>query len=457
MRTILIVDDEKSIRQTLEGVLQDEGFKTLTAETGEDCLATLKEENPDLILLDIWMPGIDGLETLKRIRALNSEQMVLMMSGHGTIQTAVQATKLGANDFIEKPLSIEKLLLSIDNAMKIGSLVEENRELKAQINKDYEIIGESLPINELKKRIELAAPTSGWVLITGENGTGKELVARAIHANSLRKGKPFVEVNCAAIPEELIESTLFGHERGAFTGATNPRKGKFDQAHEGTLFLDEIGDMSPKTQAKVLRILEEHRFERVGGNKTIQVDVRVIAATNKNLQEEIKSGAFRKDLFFRLNVLPLVVPPLRERKDDISILTNYFLDYFSEKEGKKRKLISENAMDILIEYSWPGNVRELKNTIERLVIMTPNDIITNDHLGEYIFRMEDEGDKSTFSEMEGIPTYKDAKEAFEKEFLIRKLQHNNWNISKTAEAIEMERSNLHRKIKSYNIDLKKPA
>ena len=457
MRTILIVDDEKSIRKTLEGVLQDEGFKTLTAETGEDCLTLLKEETPDLILLDIWMPGIDGLETLKEIRNQNPEQMVLMMSGHGTIQTAVQATKLGASDFIEKPLSIEKLLLSIDNALKIGSLVEENRELKAQINKDYEIVGESLPIQELKKRIELAAPTSGWVLITGENGTGKELVARAIHDNSQRKGKPFVEVNCAAIPEELIESTLFGHEKGAFTGATNPRKGKFDQAHEGTLFLDEIGDMSPKTQAKVLRILEEHRFERVGGNKTIQVDVRVIAATNKNLQEEIKLGNFRKDLFFRLNVLPLVVPPLRERKGDIPILTNHFLEYFSEKEGKKRKLISENAMDTLIQYTWPGNVRELKNTIERLVIMTPNDTITNDHLGEYIFRVEEDTEKSIFSEMEGIPTYKDAKESFEKEFLIRKLQQNNWNISKTAEAIEMERSNLHRKIKSYNIDLKKPS
>ncbi len=455
MRTILIVDDETSIRQTLEGVLQDEGFKTITAETGEACLSILKEENPDLILLDIWMPGIDGLETLRRIRGINSEQMVLMMSGHGTIQTAVQATKLGAYDFIEKPLSIEKLLLSINNALKIGSLVEENRELKAKIRKEYEIVGESPPIQELKKRIELAAPTSGWVLITGENGTGKELVARAIHGNSLRKEKPFVEVNCAAIPEELIESTLFGHEKGAFTGATNPRKGKFDQAHEGTLFLDEIGDMSSKTQAKVLRILEEHRFERVGGNKNIQVDVRVIAATNKNLQEEIKLGSFRKDLFFRLNVLPLVVPPLRERKEDIPILVNYFLEHFSEKEGKKKKFIGETAMDILIQYSWPGNVRELKNTIERLVIMTPSETITDDHLGEYIFRLEEENEKSAFLEMEGLPTYKDAKENFEKEFLIRKLQQNNWNISKTAEAIEMERSNLHRKIKAYNIELKK--
>lgn len=457
MKTILIVDDEKSIRQTLEGVLQDEGFRTLTAETGENCLALLKEETPDIILLDIWMPGIDGLETLKQIRIQNAEQMVLMMSGHGTIQTAVQATKLGASDFIEKPLSVEKLLLSINTALKIGNLVEENRELKAQIGRDYQIIGESRPMQELKKRIELAAPTSGWVLITGENGTGKELVARAIHTNSLRKEKPFVEVNCAAIPEELIESTLFGHEKGAFTGATNPRKGKFDQAHEGTLFLDEIADMSPKTQAKVLRILEEHRFERVGGNKTIQVNVRVIAATNKNLQEEIKLGKFRKDLFFRLNVLPLIVPPLRERKTDIPLLVNHFLEHFLQKEGKKGKMLSEAAMNILMEYSWPGNVRELKNTIERLVIMIPAGTITSDHLGEYIFRLEDNNENLGFMDIDEIPTYKDAKENFEKEFLLRKLQQNNWNISKTAEGIEMERSNLHRKIKAYNIDLKKPS
>ncbi|NLC70927.1 MAG: sigma-54-dependent Fis family transcriptional regulator [Desulfuromonadaceae bacterium] len=455
MKTILIVDDEESIRQTLAGILQDENFRTLAARNGEECLAILKEETPDLILLDIWMTGIDGIETLKQIRTSYPEQIVIMMSGHATIPSAVQSTKLGAYDFIEKPLSMEKLLLSINNALKIGSLVEENRELKAKIEKDYQIIGDSTPMRELKKQIELAAPTSGWVLITGENGTGKELVARAIHTNSLRRDKPFVEVNCAAIPEELIESTLFGHEKGSFTGATSSHKGKFDQAHEGTLFLDEIGDMSPKTQAKVLRILEEHSFERVGGNKTITVDVRVVAATNKNLREEISRGNFRQDLFFRLNVLPLHVPPLRDRKEDILSLAQYFLRHFSLKEGKKLKSITDNAMTILANYSWPGNVRELKNTIERLVIMTPGDLIKEEHLKEFIFRGDESQAGGGFFNQNDSGTYKDARENFEREFLINKLKQYNWNISRTAEAIEMERSNLHRKIKAYDIDLRK--
>ncbi|NLV25282.1 MAG: sigma-54-dependent Fis family transcriptional regulator [Deltaproteobacteria bacterium] len=455
MKTILIVDDEESIRLTLAGILEDENFRTLAAKNGEECLAMLKEETPDLILLDIWMTGIDGIETLKQIRSLNSEQLVIMMSGHATISSAVQSTKLGAYDFIEKPLSMEKLLLSINNALKVGSLVEENKELKAKIEKDYQIVGDSRPIRDLKKLIELAAPTSGWVLITGENGTGKELVARAIHNNSLRRDKPFVEVNCAAIPEELIESTLFGHEKGSFTGATASHKGKFDQAHEGTLFLDEIGDMSPKTQAKVLRILEEHTFERVGGNKTITVDVRVVAATNKNLREEISKGNFRQDLFFRLNVLPLHVPPLRERREDILSLAHHFLRHFSLKEGKKLKSITDGAMTILANYSWPGNVRELKNTIERLVIMTPGDTIAEEHLKEFIFRGEDTQETGGYLEQQGSWTYKDARENFEKEFLIRKLKQFNWNISKTAEAIDMERSNLHRKIKAYDIDMRK--
>lgn len=455
MKTILIVDDEESIRQTLAGILQDEKFRVLSARNGEECLSILKEETPDLILLDIWMTGIDGIETLKKIRTLNPEQIVIMMSGHATIPSAVQSTKLGAYDFIEKPLSMEKLLLSISNALKIGSLVEENKELKARIEKDYQIIGNSPPMRELKRQIELAAPTSGWVLITGENGTGKELVARAIHNNSLRREKPFVEVNCAAIPEELIESTLFGHEKGAFTGATSSHKGKFDQAHEGTLFLDEIGDMSPKTQAKVLRILEEHTFERVGGNKTITVDVRVVAATNKNLREEISKGNFRQDLFFRLNVLPIHVPPLRERRDDIHTLIDHFLHHFSLKEGKKLKIITPGAMNILTNYAWPGNVRELKNTTERLVIMTPGEVINQDHLKEFIFRGSDYEEGTSFLDEENAWTYKDAKERFERDFLIRKLRQNNWNVSKTAEAIDMERSNLHRKIKSYAIDLRK--
>ena len=325
MHTILIVDDEESIRDSLSGILYDEGFRSTTAENGEAALTMLSEEKPDLILLDIWMPGMDGLETLTKIREVHPDQLVVMMSGHGTIETAVKATKLGAYDFIEKPLSLEKLLLCTQNALKIGQLVEENRELKAKMAKDHEMIGSSEPIVALKQQIEIAAPTSGWVLITGENGTGKELVARAIHSLSKRQAKPFIEVNCAAIPEELIESELFGHEKGAFTGATAQRRGKFDQADEGTLFLDEIGDMSLKTQAKVLRILQEKKFERVGGSKTIEVDVRVIAATNKNLEAEIEQGNFREDLYFRLNVLPFEVPPLRERREDIPTLIAHFL------------------------------------------------------------------------------------------------------------------------------------
>jgi len=293
MKTILVVDDEQSIRESLEGILQDEGYRCLFAENGEIALSLVKEESIDLVLLDIWMPGMDGLEALQLIKTQRPELTIIMMSGHGTIETAVKATKLGAFDFIEKPVSLEKLLLSIQNGLKVGQLVEENRSLKEKIAKDYEIIGNSAPISHMKQQIGLAAPTSGWVLITGENGTGKELVARTIHFQSQRNGKPFVEVNCAAIPEELIESELFGHEKGAFTGATASRKGKFDLAHEGTLFLDEIGDMSLKTQAKILRILQEHKFERVGGNRTIEVDVRVVAATNKDLEEEIAQGNFR--------------------------------------------------------------------------------------------------------------------------------------------------------------------
>jgi two-component system, NtrC family, nitrogen regulation response regulator NtrX len=307
MHSILIVDDEQSIRDSLTGILEDEGFAVATAADGETALIMLHEERPDLVLLDIWMPGMDGIETLSRIREWNGEQLVIMMSGHGTIETAVRATRTGAYDFIEKPLSLEKLLVSIQNALKLNRLSEENRLLKAKLAKDYEMIGESAAIVELRRQIEIVAPTSGWALITGENGTGKELVARAIHNHSQRKDKPFVEVNCAAIPEELIESELFGHERGAFTGATAQRRGKFDLAHEGTLFLDEIGDMSLKTQAKVLRILQERKFERVGGSRTIEVDVRVIAATNKDLAKQIAAGLFREDLYYRLNVIPFHV------------------------------------------------------------------------------------------------------------------------------------------------------
>ncbi|MDH4007480.1 MAG: sigma-54 dependent transcriptional regulator [Desulfuromonadales bacterium] len=455
MQSILIVDDEKSIRESLTGILQDEGFTPTSVDNGEKAIEKISEDKPDLILLDIWMPGMDGLETLTKIRDIYPDQLVVMMSGHGTIETAVRSTKLGAYDFIEKPLSLEKVLLCIQNAVKIGQLVEENRELKAKIGKENEMIGSSKLIRELKKQIKIAAPTSGWILITGENGTGKELVARSIHHNSRRHDKPFVEVNCAAIPEELIESELFGHEKGSFTGATTQRRGKFDQAHQGTLFLDEIGDMSLKTQAKVLRILQEHKFERVGGNKTIEVDVRVIAATNKDLEKEISGGQFREDLYYRLNVIPFHVPPLRERKSDIPDLATHFLEYFCSKESRETKNLDEDAMQAIQEYSWPGNVRELKNLIERLVIMSPGNTITRGQLPQSIFGKQQSASTDLGSITLSADTYRSAKEEFEKEFLVQKLEENDWNISRTAEAIEIERSNLHRKIKSYGIEFKK--
>ncbi|MFO7576774.1 MAG: sigma-54 dependent transcriptional regulator [Pelovirga sp.] len=452
MKHILIVDDEESIRQSLEGILSDEGFKTTFAATGEDCLKMINSEDPDLILLDIWMPGIDGLETLKRIKQSRSQQLVIMMSGHGTIETAIKATRLGAFDFIEKPLSLEKVLLSIENALKIGQLVAENTALKEKIARDYQMIGESPAISRLKQQIKVAAPSSGWVLITGENGTGKELVARAIHQQSARVERPFVEVNCAAIPEELIESELFGHEKGAFTGATAARKGKFDQANSGTLFLDEIGDMSLKTQAKILRILQEHKFERVGGNRTIEVDVRVIAATNKDLLQEIRTGNFREDLYFRLNVLPFVVPALRNRKGDIPLLCTHFLNFFCGKESRENKTISSDALKCLQAYNWPGNVRELKNLIERLVIMTPGQQITCADLPHEITQSTMDDSLQIGAAEEMPDSYKEAKEIFEKQFLTEKLRKNSWNISRTSEEIGLERSNLHRKIKYYNIN-----
>jgi two-component system nitrogen regulation response regulator NtrX len=458
MHSILIVDDEQSIRDSLTGILQDEGYRVVTADNGEEALTRLGDERPDLVLLDIWMPGMDGLETLARIRDFQPDQLVIVMSGHGSIETAVKATKLGAHDFIEKPLSLEKLLVIIQNALKLNRLIEENRELKAKIAKEYEMIGSSPAIIELRRQIEIVAPTSGWALITGENGTGKELVARAIHSHSQRGEKPFVEVNCAAIPDDLIESELFGHERGAFTGATAQRRGKFDLAHEGTLFLDEIGDMSLKTQAKVLRILQERKFERVGGSRTIEVDVRVIAATNKDLSNQIAAGMFREDLYYRLNVIPFHVPPLRARRQDIPLLAKHFLEYFCGKEGREIKQLDAGAMEAMSRYPWPGNVRELKNLIERLVIMVPSKVITRSQLPFAATPPATTGADEQGVHEEGVApadTFREAREEFEKEFLLRKLEEHDWNVSRTAEAIDMERSNLHRKIKGYGIELKK--
>ncbi|PKN77019.1 MAG: Fis family transcriptional regulator, partial [Deltaproteobacteria bacterium HGW-Deltaproteobacteria-10] len=369
--TILVVDDEVSICQSLSAILKDEGYQVLIAGSGEEALKSIDSEMPQLVLLDIWLPGMDGLDTLKAIKAMHPNILVIMMSGHGTIETAVKATKLGAFDFIEKPLSLDKVIIMVANALNIVRLEEENVMLKQQISHQYELTGSSQIITELKEMISIVAPTNAWILIMGENGTGKELVARSIHHLSRRSHKPIVEVNCAAIPEELIESELFGHEKGAFTGATEKKRGKLDMAHEGTIFLDEVADMSLKAQAKILRILQEKKFERVGGNKLIDMDVRVLAATNKDLEKEMEAGSFRQDLYYRLHVIPLLVPTLRERKEDIRPLAERFLLDFALKEGQPKKAITAGAIELLMQHDWPGNVRELKNIIERLIIMTP--------------------------------------------------------------------------------------
>ena len=455
--TILVVDDEESIRTSLAGILEDEGYNTLFAVDGIEALSAVQQEMPGLVLLDIWMPRMDGMKTLQKLKELYPALTVVMMSGHGTIETAVRSTKLGAYDFIEKPLSLEKVLVTVKNAIGMGRLVEENDSLRSIVLKDHEMVGAAPSMNQLRDHILMVAPTNASVLIAGENGTGKELVARSIHFHSLRRDKPFIEINCAAIPEELIESELFGHERGAFTGAVAQKKGKFDLADGGTIFLDEIVDMSLKTQAKVLRILQERKFERVGGTRTVEVDVRVVAATNKVLEYEIKAGNFREDLFYRLNVVPFMVPSLRERTDDIPLLIEHFLDTFCKREGRERKLFVPEAVELMKHYDWPGNVRELKNIIERLVIMTPGRTITVNQIPDYIGAGDtsrEPGGAKTGGALE-LSSLREAREEFEKEFIIQKLEEHDWNISKTAEAIELERSNLHRKIKSYGIDLKK--
>ncbi|MBW1721295.1 MAG: sigma-54-dependent Fis family transcriptional regulator [Deltaproteobacteria bacterium] len=449
-RTILIVDDEESILQSLEGILVDEGFDVIRASSGEEALERIEEVLPDLVLLDIWMPDMDGIQTLVRIKKLHPHLQVVMMSGHGNIETAVKATKLGAYDFIEKPLSLDKVLLSINNALDYYRLEEEISLLKERDKNRYRITGESEAIRKLKEQIQIVAPTDAWVLISGENGTGKELVAHTIHRLSKRSRKPMVEVNCAAIPEELIESELFGHEKGAFTGAGAMKKGKFDLAHEGTLFLDEIGDMSLKAQSKTLRILQEQKFERVGGSRTIHVDVRVIAATNKDLEAEIEKGNFREDLYFRLNVIPIKVPPLRERVEDIPQLVEEFLAEIARNTNLKGKVFSGEALEILKKYHWPGNVRELRNLVERLVIMTPDRVIQAKDIPPP-FNRQSEGEDG-FERGLDAATFKEAKMRFEKAFLEKKLREFNGNISQTAEAIGVERSNLHRKIKAYGLE-----
>ncbi len=448
--SILIVDDEPSILQSLDGLLSDEGFEVMTAANGYEALKVIDTESPDLVLLDIWMPGIDGIETLKEIKKNNPFIQVVIISGHGTIETAVRATKLGAFDLIEKPLSIDKVIVAINNALNFRRLEEENKYLRKKTLEKHSITGNSPNIEALKKQIAIAAPTDTWILITGENGTGKELVARTIHQLSSRVNQPLIDVNCSAIPEELIESELFGHEKGAFIGATTKKIGKFELANKGTIFLDEIGDMSLKAQSKILRVLEDQQFQRVGGSRTLSVDVRVIAASNKDLEKEIEKGNFREDIFYRLNVLPLEVPSLRHRIEDVPQLIEIFFDECAKQNLSKKKGITQKALDILHDYLWPGNVRELKNLIERLTIMVEKEVIDESDIPLPYNPNAKEGMPPIGTELFLIDSFKDAKKAFEREFIKRKLLQHNSDITKTAQTIGVERSYLHKKLKNLN-------
>ncbi|SPQ01627.1 Nitrogen assimilation regulatory protein NtrX [Candidatus Sulfobium mesophilum] len=441
---ILVVDDEEGIRVTLSGIFEDEGYEAATAGSGEEALRIAREINPDIVILDVWLSGMDGIQTMEELRAWNPDLPVIIISGHANIELAVKATKIGAYDILEKPLSMEKILLSVHRALEKRNLEIENRALRENLSRKTKLVGNSAKINQLREQIKMAAASNSRVLILGESGSGKELVAHMLHENSPRSHKPFIEVNCAAIPQELIESELFGHEKGSFTGAFEMKKGKFEQADGGTLFLDEIGDMSLQTQAKVLRVIETQEFQRVGGNKNIKVDVRIISATNKDLSEEVKREVFREDLFFRLNVIPIKVPALRERPDDIPGLVEYLLESFALEYGQQPKKIAPEAIKILQKHVWPGNIRELKNVLERLVIMTPSKVIAPGDLF-----IPDAKRADYFS----VDSLKDARELFERDFIARKLEENSWNISKTSEVLDIERSNLHRKIKAYDIKI----
>lgn len=445
--SILIVDDERGIRETLSAVLRDEGFAADAVATGEDCLKAIGRRAYGCVLLDVWLPGINGLETLRQMRDSKCDAAVVIISGHGNVETAVRATKLGAFDFIEKPLSIEKTILTVRNALRQRQLELANQEFAAELKEEYAMVGESVVMRALRKQIAVVAPTDGRVLISGESGAGKELVARAIHAQSRRAAAPFVEVNSAAIPEELIESELFGHVKGAFTGATAAKKGKFEMADGATLFLDEVSDMSSGVQAKVLRVLEEQRFEPVGSNSPVSVDVRVIAATNKHLDQEIEKGTFRSDLYFRLNVIPFEVPPLRERLEDVPLLVEHFNQRFAKAYGRKPKRFDPKAIEAMQNHSWPGNVRELRNTVERVVIMQPGQRVALRDLPAF-------GDQEPPASSYRFPSFKEASDAYHREFIQRKLNEADGNVSRAAELMGVDRSHLYRRMRALGINVR---
>jgi two-component system, NtrC family, nitrogen regulation response regulator NtrX len=448
MPSILIVDDEPGVRSALTGVLKDEGYDVDAVESGEACLELLGGQVFDVVVLDVWLPGMDGLATLARMRERQIDTQVVIISGHGNIESAVRAIKMGAFDFVKKPLSLEKTVLVVRNALRQRRLEAENQALRAKVDAQHTLVGDSYAIEQLREQIAMAAPTNGRVLIMGENGTGKELVARNIHAMSRRRTAPFVEVNCAAIPEELIESELFGHVRGAFTGAVADRRGKFEAAHGGTIFLDEIGDMSLKTQAKVLRVLQEQVMEAVGGSTRIRVDARVLAATNKDLPSEIRGGRFREDLYFRLNVIPIYVAPLRERQEDIPLLADHFMAQMAREYGRRAKVFERDAVTLFQQYSWPGNVRELRNVVERLMIMVPGDRISSRDLA-----FLDQGIAPAAGPAKTAPLapLHDARDQFERDYILRALAQQHGNISRTAEVLGVERSNLYRKMRGFGI------
>ncbi|HEX5544796.1 MAG TPA: sigma-54 dependent transcriptional regulator [Nitrospira sp.] len=457
--SILVVDDEEGIRTSLRSILEDEGYDVSVAANGVEALKIYGTDPPDLMILDIWMPEMDGLETLRRVKEFVPATQVMMISGHGSIETAVKAIKLGAYDYIEKPLSLENVTLRVKHALEQFRLAQENRSLRTKVQQKFELVGQSPAMQRLRELIETAGPTNSRVLIGGENGTGKELVARAIHMHSTRSDHPFVAVNCAAIPETLIESELFGHEKGSFTGATSMKRGQFEQADGGTLFLDEIGDMSLNTQAKVLRALQEQQFTRVGGTKLLKVDVRVLAASNKDLEKEIGKGQFREDLYYRLNVVPIVVPPLRERREDIPALVRHFMKTHVEEQGLRMKEVSPEAMAVFQQYEWPGNIRELRNLIERLMIMVPGFVIEAPQatlsLQGRTVGVVPAGNQAPNSLLtKSYDSLRDARNAFEKEYISRKLREHHWNISRTAEDLKIERSHLHRKIKLLDVEMR---